>query len=161
MTSPADASVGSRCLHKCLIHLYLREKKKETQRKAWLDENHKWHTKFPWWIGPFTEINWIDAKAPRGAENCWATDEEAPSELRLLRAAGLIWCYIWGAVKLCWQALFVLFKEGRVFTLSSNVCSLTWDNSVNYCNYMEVYCVWFLYEWHRCLCGIPSWRLRV
>lgn len=36
---------------------------------------HKWRTKFPSWIGPFTDINWIDAKDPRGAENCSAMDE--------------------------------------------------------------------------------------
>lgn len=52
-----------------------KKEKKKKQRKVSLDEKHKWHTKFPWWIGPFTEINWIDAKDPRGAENCSAMDE--------------------------------------------------------------------------------------
>lgn len=34
-----------------------------------------WRTELPWWISPFTEINWIDAEDPRGAENCSAMDE--------------------------------------------------------------------------------------
>lgn len=54
-----------------------------------LDEKHKWHTKFPWWIGPFTEINWIDAKDPTGAENCSAMDEN-PFRAEELRAAKII-----------------------------------------------------------------------
>ena len=47
----------------------------KAERFLSLDEKHEGHSRFPWWILPFTEINWIDEKDPGGAENCPGLDE--------------------------------------------------------------------------------------
>ena len=117
ITPSCRRTVGLRCLHKCLIHLCPWKKKKKKRRKVSLDEKHKWHTKFPWWIGPFTEINWIDAKDPRGAENCSAMDENPLRAMAPYKQPGLFVLHI-RLVKMCWQPLFIPLNKSRFFFFS-------------------------------------------
>jgi len=101
-----------RCLEReYLIHLCPWKGKSEVS----LDEKQERHSRFPWWIGPLTEINWIDAKDPRGAWNCPGVAGAPPPLLEPLAAswnqASLI-CAI-RSIKMCWLFLLKSFCVGN------------------------------------------------
>lgn len=131
------------------------------QRKVSLDENHKWHTEFPWWIGPFTEINWIDAKDPRGAENCSAMDENLrrASAATSSQAYFVLQSYLLHVrlVKMCWQPLFIPLNKSRYFFffVSELKCLLInlgqkeeqkqlfkWKTQISFCHHMKDIMCW-------------------
>lgn len=104
----------------------------------------------PWWIGPFTEINWIDAKDPRGAENGSAMDEKPSQSYCNFKTPRLFVLHTRHG-KMSWQPLFIPLNKSSFF--SELKCLLItlglkqeqmqlfkWMNLICLCYYMRDMC---------------------
>lgn len=141
-------TVGLRCLRKGLIHLCSWKK----QRKVSLDDKHKWHTKFPWWIGPFTEINWTDTTESQRTGKLFSYRWKPSQSYSTYKQTGLFVLHI-RLVKMCWQTLFIPLNRSSFF-FSELKCLLInlsqkqeqmqlfkWINSISFFYYMSEACV--------------------